>query len=86
MTKISDELINKISDYIEGTCKSLFEVIEHFELDVDDIELEDRLLDVSTECCVVCNWWGESSDMEFDDNLNGGVCSSCHKDEGDDDE
>ena len=52
---------------LRGTCETLGAFIERKELDIAPDELEDLLLDVSTECCSGCGWWMESSDLVDED-------------------
>lgn len=63
--------LEAIVDELQGTCKSLSEVLTDDER--EDAELlawiDDRLF-----CCSVCDWWCET-DEESDE---GGVCTDCH--------
>jgi predicted Zn-ribbon and HTH transcriptional regulator len=71
------ELLNKVANYVLGTCKNPSTVIEYFNLDVDENDIEDLLLDVNIEMCEGCGYWFESSDLIDDDMENPGYCNQC---------
>lgn len=81
---ITDEQLETLQADIEGTCKSLAQVIEENGLDIDDDELQDHLLNGSAaiELCAGCGWWHQVSELEFIEELGGGYCASCADDEG----
>lgn len=81
---ISNEKLEEVQSDIVGTCKSLTQIIEEHGLDIEENDLQDRLLDgaVGAELCVACNWWHEVSELEYSEELNGGLCGQCLADEG----
>jgi hypothetical protein len=79
MDDIDDKTLSEVAQYLEGTCQSTQDAIDRFALDVEDGILEQRLLDVSIEICVNCDWWHEVSDLEYIESENGGVCTQCRE-------
>lgn len=77
--RLTDEQIAEIKDDLRGTCQSAWSVAANMGLEEHLDEIEDRLLDGvdAIELCVVCEWWHEVSELEFDEERNGGVCSQC---------
>lgn len=80
--QLTDEKLEEIQFELEGTCKALEEIIEAHELDISADALEDRLLDPPhpIERSKCCEWWFEVSNLEFDEDRNGGVCADCNPD------
>ena len=76
---ISDELLREVGEYLRGSCKSTSDAIEHFELDIEEGILENRLLDVDIEICVNCDWWHEVYELEYVEEEGGGVCEDCRE-------
>lgn len=76
---INVEILRKIKDKYYGTCVSLSYIIDSEELDIDENELEDRLLDVNLEKCKLCDWWYDSGELLDDENEDSepGFCSDC---------
>jgi hypothetical protein len=83
MRTIDDTLLEELQADLEGTCKSLTQLIEEYDLDIGEDALEDRLLDGSSpvERCGRCEWWFRSTDLEFDEAGGVSLCSSCEEDE-----
>lgn len=79
MSKLGDEKLEEIQRELEGTCTTLTAIIEVHDLDLDEDELEERLLDgeAPIERSACCGWWFEVSELEFDAERNGGVCQQC---------
>jgi len=79
MQTISDDKLDEIRNDLEGTSTSLTQIIDQYELDIEEDSLEDRLLDGSgaLERSKCCEWWFRSTDLEFDEARNGGVCEQC---------
>lgn len=80
-----DELrLNQVSEYLLGTCKTLDDAIQAFDLEdeVSQEALEDALLNVDTEICVHCNWWHEVSELEYFEEHDGGLCEQCREELG----
>ena len=61
-------------DFCE-TCASNSEIAE--ELDINENDVEDFMLDFNIERCGGCEWWFESSQLEFDEIRNQGFCEQC---------
>lgn len=76
---IDVEKLAEVGQYLQGSCKSTLEAIEHFELNIEEGVLEQRLLDVDVEICVNCHWWHEVCELEFVEDENGGVCEQCRE-------
>lgn len=77
-----EDLLAQIQYDLEGTCKSLEEIIESLELDIDEDELEDELLNQPrpVERCKKCEWWLDVAALEIDEDLGGAVCDQCDED------
>lgn len=80
-TPANQTKIDEVAEYLQGTCKSLEEGLEHvFGEGADvgniDIQLLHRL-DDQTMCCEGCNWWCETSELDEDQ-----LCGDCRDDEG----
>lgn len=64
MVKLAVYDINRLCDYLEGTCKSLNEACSDLDIDVDDLTTEQlEGLDGQVFCCATCGWWSEVADM-----------------------
>lgn len=61
------EALMDIGHDLRGTCETLASYVARKELDIDPEDLEDELLNVSTETCPVCEWWMESCDLVDED-------------------
>lgn len=72
-----DEL-SKIAEYLVGTCNSIDEALERFDVVEDTSEVEDQLLDLpeGVECCPGCGWWVNSWEL-VDDNNDLCLCENC---------
>lgn len=83
MKHLTDDILEEIQHEIKSTMVSLASIIEKHELEADENELEDRLLDGAhpVERSKCCEWWFAVSDLEFDEEKNGGVCQACEPDE-----
>lgn len=78
---IPREKLEEIGHDARGTCKTVASLVGAYELDVDDDELEDALLDVSTELCRGCGWWFECCELlDPDDESEPGYCDQCRED------
>lgn len=75
-TELSFDAVWDVAHYLLGTCNSAANAIDHFELEADQDELEDRLLDINVELCKGCNWWHESCMLICDDGGNA-LCEQC---------
>lgn len=69
--------INKVAETIEGTCRSLDDVVQEVfedpELEFTDLpqELLEALDDMTMQC-EGCGWWCETGDLDDDQ-----VCGDC---------
>jgi len=92
MIKLTDEQINEIVDYIQGSCKTLDEAVHDItegEADgIDEVSNWRELCDTVDRThflCVQCGWWSEAGDYaEVQENPNGDVCSDCGPEEDED--
>ena len=59
-----EKLINELAEHLMGTCQSLAEGCETFEIDEDDLTSEDyQIIDNITQVCNDCGWWCEVADL-----------------------
>ena len=81
--KLDREQLEKVGEYLRGTCKSTGDAIVALELSdaIDESELEADLLEVDVELCVGCNWWHEVCELEFVEICNGGLCDDCREEQ-----
>lgn len=67
---------NRIADAALGSCTSVSQLADQFEVDED--EVEERLLDLNVEVCPMCGWWVDSGELIEDDHDDGDpVCDDC---------
>ena len=74
---VTPQMLEELIDYIQGTCKSLFETCMELGFEEDDLtigQLEE--LDNAYTCCPSCGWWVESSRMQTDEE-----CDDCYEGE-----
>lgn len=73
---IREKLIDEIIENTMGTCQSLEEHLEYFDMEIDDLSMEELgYIDDSIFNCDCCGWWydlGEISDCEHST-----VCMEC---------
>lgn len=83
MSTIDETQLEELQSDLEGTCKSLTQLIEENDLDIDEDTLEDRLLDGASpvERCGGCEWWFRSTDLEFDETRNTCLCADCKEED-----
>lgn len=71
--------VRNVAYELQGTCQSLHEVLERF--DMDDADMESAFcaeLDSLVFECTCCNWWYETSEMsEYTD----WQCKECAEDD-----
>ncbi len=84
MREISETLISEIVEDLQGTCKSLDNILEWHGLTLEDFseEQEDELnqaIDNSIFLCEGCGWWCEQGDYAEDSVNTQGLelCSDC---------
>jgi hypothetical protein len=80
---INNDVLYKIGSWLQGTCHGPDEAIEHFELECDSSDLQDRLLDINIELCSGCGWWFESGELMDEYGEQDGFCIDCRDDTGD---
>lgn len=73
------DLLSRVADYLQGTCKTVGEAIDALELgdEVDESELEAALVEVETERCGQCDWWHESFELEHYEEKGASFCDDC---------
>lgn len=74
----TDEQINKIASMLEGTCGTLYGVLDRlYDTDEDAMSLADcHALDDLVFCCEQCNWWFEQGEMG-ENASDAWVCVEC---------
>lgn len=77
---VSKEKMEEIINGLQGTCKSLDEVLSHYEISYYSLSDENfEQLDNAIFCCACCGWWydtGELSSKIADEQ----VCTDCEDD------
>ena len=79
---LTDNQIDELIEYLQGSCKSLQEgVYACFELDdIDDISQNQHFqIDNAIFLCDCCGWWCEGGDWADPESheYDGDICSSC---------
>jgi len=74
--------LDEAADYLRGTCKDVGAAAEMLGIEVDETELQERLLEVELELCVGCHWWHDVCELEFDEDEGGGLCDDCREERG----
>lgn len=83
MTKrfLSEEQLNNIWNDLQGSCQSLENVLEYYEIDPSDLTQADyEDLDNLGFNCHQCGWWFEAGDWAEGDDTDGIICTDCGKD------
>ena len=74
--KIPNETISELISYLQGTCIEFDTACKEFNIDPDDITIEQlQEIDNWIFQCQVCGWWcerGDESDMG-----DGNICIDC---------
>ena len=79
------EIAETIAYDLQGTCRSLAEIAESNEVDIDELSSEEEdllysVVDNITFECSCCGWWCEVGDwIDVDNGEN--VCTQCARDE-----
>lgn len=71
---ISDVTKEKIKQYLIGTCNTIADAEDAFDLDYDSIV---DALDGEVELCNTCDWWFEVYELSIDDNAHDHICDDC---------
>lgn len=79
---LTTEQLDEAADYLRGTCKDVGAAAEMLGIEVDETELQERLLEVDLELCVGCHWWHEVCELEFCEDEGGGLCDDCREERG----
>ena len=67
-------VIERVTAYLEGTCKSVSDAATALDLDEDDV-LKAIVDGGDIELCTICGWWCEMCEMEEIDNEL--CCADC---------
>jgi hypothetical protein len=69
---IDRKKMTEIAEELQGTCKTIDDILEAHGLDIGDLSLElAQDLDDITMMCETCGWWCEPFEMEGD------TCQDC---------
>ena len=84
--RLTDEQINELIDYLQGTCKSLDQgIYELFDIDHSDVTNDMAMynqIDNAIFNCGRCGWWCEVGDWIIQEEFCGEeICSQCGEDE-----
>jgi len=77
---IRQKLVDELIENTVGTCFSLEEHLEYFDMELDDLSMEELgYIDDSIFVCDCCGWWCELSELvpEIEDAT---VCMGCEED------
>jgi hypothetical protein len=73
---VSDNDFTIIVNDLLGTCQEIYIVLDKYDMDYDEEEIEDALLSINIERCPGCEWWCYSDELIDDDNEVVG-CQNC---------
>lgn len=62
--RLTEAQLSEITDELLGQCGREAHICDEY--GIDDGELIELMLSRNVECCVVCGWWKESSEMDPD--------------------
>jgi len=79
---ITDEQIEEIKEYLQGSCNTLDDAVQTIcgdSYSEDDLSIE-QIEDIEnwTRECEQCNWWCETSEFSEGD---GTICDDCYEEE-----
>lgn len=77
LVKHSELRLNEIVEELQGTCKTLDEVLTDKERDNEGLV---EAIDECIFCCACCGWWCENSERHEDELDGEDVCEDCHDD------
>lgn len=67
--------IQELIEYLQGSCKSMYEACADMEMDEDDLTIEQlQKIDEEIFRCARCGWWYEQPAEEIDGEW---VCEDC---------
>lgn len=74
---ISNTDLMRLANTLEGTCDSVERVAEKLEINIEGLDIEDELLNVSCERCEACGYWAvqDCEPGQYGEPL----CSSCYE-------
>lgn len=78
--RLSDDQIRELADFIEGTCRSVEEVMLLHDYDpsvYDEDDIAERIEETETARCEQCEWWVETSELEEVDGCL--ICEGCRQ-------
>ena len=77
---MDEQKLDKIIEYMRGTCQSADEVFEKFDEDYWEITSEEAgIIDKNIFLCGTCGWWCETSEMaeDWEDYIDEPACEDC---------
>ena len=82
--KLSDDNLERLQYYLEGTCQTIHQAMSALELDgYDENIVLDQILNPPhpVEECQECGWWFEAGDLVRENEDDCGFCEQCRLDE-----
>lgn len=68
--------MQNVIDALSGTCDSLDDALQEFNMTIDDLVIDDyNRLDNEIFKCTTCDWWYELCEQATDE----GVCDNCNE-------
>lgn len=75
--------VDEIAEELEGTCTFLSTILEKYEMEEKEEDVEWLLqLDDRIFCCEYCNWWHPLSEVAHEGQSQG-ICFECFEEDGD---
>ena len=76
---LRDSTLQQIAEDLQGTCRSISEILEWYELEESDMDQGDYIiLEEMVMLCDHCGWWYETGEVETDDGET--ICWHCKED------
>ena len=78
--KPADFDVQKVIDYLQGTCNSIDSAVNELypDMNFEDLSGSDfNCIDNQIFECQTCNWWCEMSELAQDQDEN--ICEDCHE-------
>lgn len=79
--------INKVIEHLQGSSGTIQGALDDLYPDMDEMELtsEDHdCIDNEIFLCTVCNWWRETSQAAYDEDIQEQICEDCIESEDND--
>lgn len=70
--------VSQVHEFLEGTCRTIAEVNQLFDLNEDDDKIQIELEADGLELCDICGWWCESYEMDLIDSVTN-ACDECRE-------